>query len=237
MEGSSSDFSNNWSHSNLGSANTGQLTTFSVRKLYNPKRRQRDISQLAFKQNLKKKARLLQFDRIVPELLSMGVDRCPSSTVNCRRRLPKFPSTYRMQAAINTRARSRNVARPHNHNRAAYVSAQHASPVDTCTPPPHPGANVDEEATWRVANTTFAWPRERPWRGPSFGWNDQLSIIIRIPCLSPSPGFLRFTTSVDQGIWFSESFDIKIPSILRHVPIESKSSFLSSMKIELMAGI
>lgn len=95
--------------------------------IYNPKRRQRDISQLAFKQNLKKKARLLQFDRIVPELLSMGVDRCPSSTVNCRRRLPKFPSTYRMQAAINTRARSRNVARPHNHNRAAYVSAQHAS--------------------------------------------------------------------------------------------------------------
>lgn len=61
------------------------------------------------------------------------------------------------------------LARPHNHG----ISALHVTVtteqkctrvVDTCTPLPLPGGNVDgalEEATWRVAaNTTFAWPGE-----------------------------------------------------------------------------
>lgn len=111
--------------------------------------------------------------------MSPNSSRWTSSTVNCRRRLPKFPSTYRMQAAINTRARSRN---------AHTITTGHVRKCTTrerghvyATSPPQ-GANVDEEATWRVANTTFAWPRERPWRGTEFRLErSTFHIIIRIP--------------------------------------------------------
>lgn len=82
-----------------------------------------------------------------------------------------------MQAAINTRARSRN-AHTITTGPAAYVSAQHAS-VDTCTPPPLPKEQTLTRRPLGESLTRLLRDRGRGLDGgPSFGWNDQLSILL-----------------------------------------------------------
>lgn len=97
-----------------------------------------------------------------PRLIAGGV---------CRNFLPRIECRPQL-------TRERGHETPTQSQQGTYVSAQHAS-VDTCTPPPLPKEQTLTRRPLGESLTRLLRDRGRGLDGgPSFGWNDQLSILL-----------------------------------------------------------